>query len=102
MLYEVITFFVEESRPLFFIYSKFILMLGTFVPIEFFPVWLQKALKYLPFSLVTWGPAKIFVAFNISQAANTIVLQSAWAIGLAAICYAVFMKGARNVHVHGG
>ncbi|MBN2878004.1 MAG: hypothetical protein JXN65_00030 [Clostridia bacterium] len=95
-------FFVEESRPFFFIYSKFILMLGTFVPIEFFPSWLQKPLKYLPFSLVTWGPAKIFVAFNISQATNTIMMQTTWAVVLAAICYFVFKKGVRNVHVHGG
>jgi len=44
----LVAFYVEENRPFFFIYSKLILLLGTFVPIEFYPDWVQKALQYLP------------------------------------------------------
>lgn len=95
-------FFVEENRPFFFIYSKMTLMLGTFIPIEFFPQWMQTALKYLPFAYITWGPAKMFVDFNINHALSTILLQIIWVIISIALCMGVYQKGVKNVHVHGG
>ena len=77
-------------------------MLGTFIPLEFFPQWMQTALKYLPFSFVTWGPAKILVAFDINHAVNTISMQLLWAAIVIMICFGVFNKGVKNIHVHGG
>ncbi len=95
-------FFAEESRPFFFIYSKLVLMLGTFIPLEFFPQWMQTILKYLPFSFVTWGPAKILVAFDINHAFSTISMQLLWVAIVIMICFGVFNKGVKNIHVHGG
>ena len=95
-------FFVEENRPFFFIYQKLILMLGTFIPLEFFPQWMQMLLKYLPFSFITWGPAKIVVDFSIQHALTTIIPQLIWSVIAITICFSVYRKGVRSVHVHGG
>ncbi|MEX1375863.1 MAG: ABC-2 family transporter protein [Eubacteriales bacterium] len=95
-------FFVEENRPFFFIYQKFILLLGTFIPIEFFPAWMQTVLKYMPFAYITWGPAKIFVDFSFHHAISTLSIQLLWAAISITICFAIFKKGVKAVHVHGG
>ena len=95
-------FFVEENRPFFFIYSKLILILGTFLPIEFFPGWMRSVLRYMPFSLVSWGPAKMFVDFSWEHAAFAIPALAVWAGVFIAIAFAVYSKGVRKVHVHGG
>jgi ABC-2 type transport system permease protein len=95
-------FFTEENRPFFFIYSKLVLVLGTFLPIEFFPGWLQNILRYMPFSLVTWGSAKMFVDFSYEHAAHTLTALFFWAAAMMAVAFAVFRKGVKNIHVHGG
>ena len=38
-------------------------MLGMFIPVEFLPGWLQTITRYLPFSYMTWAPARLIVAF---------------------------------------
>ena len=95
-------FFVEENRPFFFIYSKLVLILGTFVPIEFFPSWLQSVLRYMPFSLVGWAPAKMFVAFSMDHALFAIPAQLIWTLVFIGVTMLIYRKGVRAVHVHGG
>lgn len=95
-------FFVEENRPFFFIYSKLVLILGTFVPIEFFPNWLQSVLKYMPFSLVAWAPAKMFVGFSWDHALFAIPAQLIWTLIFINVAMATYRKGVRAIHVHGG
>ncbi len=95
-------FFVEENRPFFFIYQKLILILGTFLPIEFFPDWMSNILKFMPFSLVTWGPAKMFVDFSYEHAAFTLSALTFWAIASISLAFLIFRKGVSKIHVHGG
>jgi len=95
-------FFVEENRPFFFIYQKLILMLGTLVPLEFFPRWMQTILRYMPFSYITWAPAKIFVDFSIQHTLTTIITQLIWSAIAIMLCFSIYRKGVKSVHVHGG
>lgn len=98
----LVAFYVEENQPFFFIYSKFILLLGTIVPIELYPAWIQKALQYLPISFVAWAPAKMFVNFSISHALIVIPIQSFWIAVFVAISMAIYSKGVKSINVHGG
>lgn len=98
----LVAFYVEENRPFFFIYSKLILLLGTFVPIEFYPDWVQKALQYLPISFVAWAPAKMFVNFSISHALIVIPIQAFWIAVFVAISMAIYSKGVKSINAHGG
>ncbi len=95
-------FFTEENRPFFFIYSKLVLILGTFLPIEFFPDWMENILRFMPFSLITWGPAKMFVDFSYEHAAFTFSALSVWAVVLILVSFGIFKKGVSKIHVHGG
>lgn len=95
-------FFVEENKPFFFIYSKLVLILGTFLPIEFFPDWMTNILRFMPFSLITWGPAKTLVDFSYEHAVFTLVALAFWAAAFIAIAFVVFSKGVRKIHVNGG
>ena len=59
--FGLISFFIEDAKPFYWVYSKFILVLGTIFPIEFFPVWARPFLTYSPIYAVCYGPAKLFV-----------------------------------------
>lgn len=98
----LVAFYVEENQPFFFIYSKLILLLGTIVPIELYPAWIQKALQYLPISFVAWAPAKMFVNFSISHALIVIPIQSFWIAVFVAISMTIYSKGVKSINVHGG
>ncbi|MGI5877988.1 MAG: ABC transporter permease [Christensenellales bacterium] len=95
-------FFLEENRAFMFIYSKLVLMLGTFIPVEFFPGWLQTVVRYLPFSYITWAPARMAVDFSWGHVASALPLQLAWATVIIALSLLLYRKGVRKVNVQGG
>ncbi len=98
----LIAFYVEENRSFFFIYSKLILLFGTFVPIEFYPDWVQKVLQYLPISFIAWAPAKMFVNFSISHVLTSIPIQAFWISVFISLSMAIYSKGVKKFNAHGG
>ena len=60
-------FFIEDSSPLYWMYSKCIVLLGVIFPIEFFPETVQKVLTFTPIYVTAYGPAKLFVDFSIEK-----------------------------------
>lgn len=99
---SLVSFFVEDSSPFYWIYSKFILVLGTIFPIEYFPGFLQKILNYSPIYVVNYGPAKLFVDFNLSSAINIIFAQIIYILISYGICYLLYKKGVKKINVNGG
>lgn len=98
----LISFFIEDANPIYWVYSKIILVLGTIFPIEFFPNYLQGFLKYSPIYVVSYGPAKLFVDFNSIAFIEVIVAQVIY-IGISLlICHAIYRKGVRKLNVNGG
>ena len=63
-------FYMEDANPLYWIYSKFILVLGTIFPIEYFPKVLQPIINLSPIYAVSYGPAKLFVDFSLGVPAG--------------------------------
>ena len=55
------SFYIEDANPFFWVYSKFILVLGTIFPIEYFPKTIQPILNYSPIYVVSYGPAKLYL-----------------------------------------
>ena len=62
------SFFIEDSSPFYWIYSKFLLVLGTLFPIEYFPPLLAKIVTLSPIIAMSYGPAKLFVDFSWDKA----------------------------------
>ena len=98
----LVSFFIEDASPLYWLYSKFILVLGTIFPIEFFPNALQKFLTFSPVYVVSYGPAKLFVDFNYADALKIIIAQIVYIIFGYALCSLIYRKGVKKINVNGG
>ena len=98
----LISFFIEDSNPFYWLYSKAILVLGTIFPIEFFPKVIQPIIKVSPIYVVSYGPAKVFVEFGIKQFISVIAAQIVYLIIILGLCHFVYNKGVKKVNVNGG
>lgn len=96
------SFFVEDSSPFYWIYSKIILVLGTIFPIEYFPKVLQPILKYSPIYTVSYGPAKLFVDFSWNSFINIISAQLIYVLIAYLLCSLIYKKGVKKLNVNGG
>ncbi len=96
------SFFIEDSGPFYWLYSKFILILGTIFPIEYFPKVMQGFLNYSPVYVVSYGPAKLFVDFSYSRALSIIIAQVVYIIVVSLIANIIYRKGVKRINVNGG
>ena len=98
----LISFFIEDANPFYWIYSKLILVIGTIFPIEFFPQVIQPIIRYSPIYVVSYGPAKLFVDFNPTSFINIIISQIIYLIISFIICHTIYNKGVKKLNVNGG
>lgn len=98
----LISFIIEDSNPIFWLYSKMILVLGVLFPIEYFPGVLAQIMRCSPIYVTCYGPAKLFVDFSYSVAIEILISQITY-LGIAwTMCYLLYKKGARRLNVTGG
>lgn len=95
-------FYLEENTSFYLIYQKLLFIFGLFLPIEFLPLWAQNILRFLPFSLITWAPAKMIVDFSWHHAVQVLPMQALWAAGAILLAMFIFSRGVKKVNVHGG
>ena len=98
----LISFFIEDSGPFYWVYSKIILVLGTIFPIEYFPNIIQKILNFSPVYVVSYGPAKLFVDFSWDKAISIVLAQIVYIIIVYSICYLIYKRGVKKINVNGG
>ena len=98
----LISFFIEDSLPLYWLYSKLILIFGVLFPIEFFPLIIQKVLKFSPVFVTQYGPARLFVNFSWNEFFTIIIVQIMYLMITLAICNLVYKKGVKKLNVNGG
>ncbi len=102
MALGLISFFIEDATPFYWVYSKLILILGTIFPIEYFPTVLQKVLNFSPIYVVSYGPAKLFVDFSWDKAITIIGAQLIYLVITYGICKLIYQKGVKRISVNGG
>ncbi len=102
IIISLIAFWVEDSEPFHWIYSKFMLILGVFFPVEMFPVVLRPIIKYTPVYAVIYGPAKLVVDFSQGLFKSVLIGQLIYLIISGLIMILVFRKGVKRVNVNGG
>ncbi len=96
-------FYIEEVRPLHWVYSKLLMSVGgMFVPLDMFPRWLQQISGWLPFRLIIYAPARTFVAFELGFFLRALAGQGLYLLALAALLWAVWRRGQRRLVTHGG
>ena len=96
------SFIIEDSVPMYWLYSKFTLICGALFPIEFFPEKVQKILQFSPVSAINYGPAKLFVSFSWEQLIPILVSQIAYMLIAYLLCMLVYRKGVKRLNVNGG
>lgn len=102
MLIGLSAFVLEDNFALYLIYQKLNFMLGMFLPVEFLPSWLQPVAKNLPFSYVSWAPAKIFVNYSPELCLELIPRQAGWTAAAVALTFFCYRQSARRLQVNGG
>lgn len=99
----LLSFFVEECRPFYWIYSKLIFTAGgLFIPLDLYPGFLKVVAKALPFQAVAYAPARMFVGGGSAEFVPLALTAIAWATGLALLVYWLYGKGVQQVNVNGG
>jgi len=85
------------------IYQKLAFMLGgMLIPLDFYPAWLQVIAKALPFSSITYGPARLFVTPTIELFMSVMSLQIVWIVILALLLTSAYRRGVAHLTVNGG
>lgn len=102
ILIGLLCFKIEDSNPVYWIYSKLILILGVTFPIEFFPKSIQGLAKVSPIYVVSYGPAKLFVDFEIKTAINIFVVQIIYIFATYILCKKIYDEGVKHLNVNGG
>lgn len=95
-------FWVEENAAFLWIHQKFALVLGTFLPLEFYPAAWRPWIEATPYGWLAYPPSKMAVAFDPAQVAGLLAGQALW-IGLVSAAVAlVFAAGRRRTVLQGG
>lgn len=102
IIIALFSFYVEDSSPLHWVYSKFILVLGTFFPVEYFPAVIAEILKFSPIVAVSYGPARLFVSFSYDLAWKVLLAQVIYLAIAYLIARLIYKKGVKKLNVNGG
>lgn len=95
-------FWFEDNRAFFWIFQKITFMLGMLVPLEFLPKTLQVISYVLPFSYITYGPAKLTVHFTLNNYLFILVMQTLYILILLGLALFIYGKGVKKLNVNGG
>ncbi len=98
-----LAFVTEDVSSFDLIYQKILFILGgMMIPLDFMPTWLKNISLALPFNLMVYAPARLFVQFEWSSWFSIVAQQLIW-IGLAALALnVIFRWGIRRVSINGG
>lgn len=96
-------FWVEDTLPAQWIYSKFIFTIGgLFLPLDLFPDWLANIAHNLPFAAIAYAPARAFVGLDLQSAVQLFLTQLTWLVLAWLAVVVVFGRAARRLVAHGG
>lgn len=103
LMISLTAFWVEESGPFHWIFGKLLFTIGgLFIPLEFFPGWLQVISRILPFNLMLYAPARLMVDWDMDVFFTVLFGQVIWLAVAAAFAQLIFSRGVKKLNVHGG
>ncbi len=99
----LMAFFTEDTDSFVLIYQKILFILGgMMIPLSFMPAWLKNLALALPFNLMVYAPAQLFVQFDWTGWLSVVVQQLAWILLAAVVLNLIFRWGIRRVSINGG
>ncbi|MEE8440684.1 MAG: ABC-2 family transporter protein, partial [Spirochaetia bacterium] len=99
----LLAFWFEEVMPFWWIIQKLVFVIGgMFIPIDFYPEWLQRIARFTPFAFAAYWPATVFVDFSAERVTTTLIGQVAYLALFGLIAAVLFRAAVRKLHVQGG
>jgi ABC-type uncharacterized transport system, permease component len=98
----LVSFWIEDSGPFYWVYSKLILVFGTLFPVEYFPSIVRPFLMLSPVYVTTYGPAKLFVDFSFTNLLVIILAQIIYLVIVLLLATFIYRKGVKRLNVNGG
>lgn len=96
------SFYIEDPYGINLIMSKCVMMFGTFIPVEFLPKAMQGIVKCLPFSYMSWAPARLLVAFDSALFIKSLTIQVAYILFFILLSSLLMYGGRRAIQANGG
>jgi len=102
--FGLFTFFLHNAQGLRWAKSLATdLLSGLFLPVHFYPEWMQVIIRWLPFQTISYLPNMIFTGSLAGSAAwQAIGLQLAWVGLLALLVWRLWHRARRYLVVQGG
>jgi ABC-2 type transport system permease protein len=101
---SMLGFWVEDTLPFFWIYSKAAFILGgLFMPIDFYPEWLRRVSQFLPFRDSVYSVAQ--ASLQVYSGADFMMLlsrQLGWALAGFLVANLLFRVGVARLEARGG
>jgi len=103
-VFGLLTFFLHNAQGLRWAKSLATdLLSGLFLPLHFYPGWLQVVVRWLPFQTISYLPNMIFTGgLKGAGAWSAIGLQAAWIGALALLTWWLWRRARRHLVVQGG
>jgi ABC-2 type transport system permease protein len=96
-------FLVEDISAFMWIYQKLAFIFGgMLIPLDFYPAWLQTIARALPFSSITYGPARLFVTPTPALFLSVMSMQILWIVILGLLLSFAYRRGVAYLTVNGG
>ena len=96
-------FVAEDVSAFMWIYQKLAFVFGgMLVPLDFYPGWLRTIANALPFSSITYGPARLFVTPTTELFVKVMALQVIWIVILVLLLTFTYRRGVAYLTVNGG
>ncbi|HQD81403.1 MAG TPA: hypothetical protein PK003_11290 [Bacillota bacterium] len=103
MCISLAAFWVEDTMPFRWIYSKLMFVLGgLFAPMEMYPASVARLARALPFNYMLYAPARLFVRYDTALFWNTIAMQTGWIAVMAGLTFGLYGLGVKRINVNGG
>ncbi len=102
MMINICSFWIEDAKPIQWIYDKFIVVIGTIFPIEIFPSWARSFLYYSPIFVITYGPVKLIIDFSFPLFFKVLIAQLGYLGVISVFMYVMYQKGVKRLNVNGG
>lgn len=99
---SLISFWIEDSTPFHWVYDKMILIFGTLLPIEMFPMFLRPIISCLPTYVIMYGPAKLIIDFSFGNFIKIFLVQVIYLLISGIVMSVMFSRGVKKLNVNGG
>lgn len=103
MFFVSFAFWLEDVTAFYWILQKALFILGgMLVPIDVYPDFVSKYLYYLPFSFITYWPAKFFVSGDVGTFILVLTGQIIWLALFFVLTMIIYRIGIRRINIYGG